>query len=98
MALRWTPGAWSAAVEFEARSHTVVNDMASFEAPGFGLWHAEVGRDWELAGSSLRTFARVENLLDKTYVGSVIVNEGNQRYFEAGPERSAMVGLQWSWR
>jgi iron complex outermembrane receptor protein len=98
MAMRWTPGAWSAAVEFEARSHTVVNDIASFEAPGFGLWHAEVGRDWQLAGSSLRTFARIENLLDKTYVGSVIVNEGNQRFFEAGPERSAMVGLQWSWR
>ena len=30
-------------------------------------------------------FARVENLLDRRYVGSVIVNEGNGRYFECGP-------------
>jgi iron complex outermembrane receptor protein len=97
LALEWTPGPWSAALEFEARSNIVVNDTAAFQAPGFGLWHAELGRDWQLAGSTLRTFARVDNLLDKTYVGSVIVNEGNQRFFEAGPERSALLGLQWNW-
>lgn len=98
LSLRWAPGSWSAALEFEARSDMVVNDTASFHAPGFGLWHAEVGRDWQLGDNRLRSFARVENLLDKTYVGSVIVNEGNSRYFEAGPERAAMFGLQWSWR
>jgi iron complex outermembrane receptor protein len=98
LALRWSPGQWEGGVEFEARSQMVVNDVASFQAPGFGLWHAEVGRSWDLAGSSLRTFARVENLLGKTYVGSIIVNEGNSRFFEAGTERTAMIGLQWNWR
>jgi len=57
-----------------------------------------VGRKWDLGASTLRGFARVENLLDKNYVGSVIVNEGNSRFFESGLERSAMVGLQWQWR
>ena len=37
-------------------------------------------------------------VLDKKYVGSVIVNEANSRYFESGPERSYMAGLQWGWR
>jgi iron complex outermembrane receptor protein len=98
VALQWTPGMWSAALEFDARSHIVVNDLASDHAPGFGLWHAELGHNWQLGDSTLRGFARIANLLDKTYVGSVIVNEGNSRFFEAGPERTAMVGLQWSWR
>ncbi|HUG73864.1 MAG TPA: TonB-dependent receptor [Steroidobacteraceae bacterium] len=98
LALQWTPGMWSAALEFDARSHIVVNDRATNQAPGFGLWNAEVGRNWPLSDSTLRSFARIDNLLDKTYVGSVIVNEGNSRFFEAGPERTAMIGLQWSWR
>ncbi len=96
--LQWTPGPWSTAVEFSASSHLVVNDAATEAAPGYGLVHLEVGRNWDLGSSTLRGFARVENLLDKNYVGSVIVNEGNSRFFESGPERSAMVGLQWQWR
>ncbi len=97
LGVRWSPGAWQAALEFEARSGMVVNDLGTTAAPGFGIWHAELGRNWDLSGSTLRGFARVENLLDKTHVGSVIVNEGNTRFFEAGLPRNAMVGLQWSW-
>lgn len=98
LGLRWSPGSWDTGLQFEARSNMGVNDIAEFYAPGFGLWHAEAGRSWDLGGSTLRTFLRVENLLDKTYVGSIIVNEGNSRFFEAGPERTAMIGLQWNWR
>jgi iron complex outermembrane recepter protein len=96
--LGWTPGPWSAALEFNASSHIVVNDVGTISAPGYGLWSLEAGRDWQLTGSRLRAFARVDNVLDKTYVGSVIVNEGNSRFFESGPDRTVIFGLQWSWR
>ena len=98
LALQWAPGEWNAGLEFEARSNIVANDLATYSTPGFGVWHVELGRNWALPGSALRTFVRVENLLDKTYVDSVIVNEGNSRFFEAGTERTAMIGVQWSWR
>ena len=98
LGLQWSPGLWQAALEFEARSKIVVNDLGADTAPGFGLWHAEIGRNWRLADSTLRGFARIENLLDKTHVGSVIVNEGNSRFFESGLPRTAMAGVQWSWR
>src|SRR5690606_5964730 len=98
LALQWAPGAWQTALEFEARSNMVVNDLRTATAPGFGVWNAEIGRNWQLSGSTLRGFARIENLLDKTYVGSVIINEGNSRFFESGLPRNAMVGVQWSWR
>lgn len=38
-------------------------------------------------------FGRVDNLFDRNYVGSVIVNESNNRYYEPAPERNYGVGL-----
>ena len=34
---------------------------------------------------------RVDNLGDRSYVGTVIVNESNARYFEPGPGRTAYL-------
>jgi iron complex outermembrane receptor protein len=93
-------------VEFAASSAIVVADASPFaistygtdRTAGYGVWNAEAGYDWRLADSDLRGFARVDNLFDKTYVGSVLVNEGNGRYFESAPGRSLMAGLQWRWR
>ena len=72
--------------------------MATERAPGFALLHLEAGRRWALPGGELRAFARMENVLDHAYIGSVIVNDGNGRFYEPGPGRRANVGLQWSWR
>jgi iron complex outermembrane receptor protein len=37
-------------------------------------------------------------VFDLAYVGSVIVNEGNARYFEPAPGRQWLVGLDWRFR
>jgi len=41
---------------------------------------------------------RLDNLLDRQYVGSVIVADGNNRFYEAAPGRSwyAGAGAQYS--
>ena len=39
-------------------------------------------------------FVRIDNLADRKYVGSVIVNEGNGRYYEPSPRRNMTIGLQ----
>lgn len=39
---------------------------------------------------------RVDNLFDKRYVGSVIVNEGNSRFFEPAPGRTWLASLSLS--
>jgi iron complex outermembrane receptor protein len=39
-------------------------------------------------------YVRFDNLTDRNYVGSVIVNEGNGRYFEPSPRRSTTIGVQ----
>ena len=41
-----------------------------------------------------KAFLRGDNLLDRDYAGSVIVNEGNGRSYEPGAGRSIFVGLE----
>jgi iron complex outermembrane recepter protein len=96
--LEWKPAGWSAAVELSGISSLVANDIGTEAAPGHGLVSLEAGHDLLIGRSTVRAFARVENLLDKRYIGSVIVNEGNQRFYETGTERSGMLGFQWQWR
>ena len=45
----------------------------------------------------LSEFLRIDNLLDEVYAGSVIVNEGNGRFYESGTARSFTVGLSASY-
>jgi len=95
--LQYRPGPWQWAAEVVASSDTVVNDLATERAPGYALLNLEAARRWRLAQGTLRAFARIDNVLDQRYIGSVIVNDGNQRYFEPGPDRRYSVGLQWQW-
>ena len=94
-ALRWQSGGWTAAVEVAQMSDIVANDVATEIAPAYALGSAEVAHRWQLGRSGLRMFARVDNLSDRRYIGSVIVNEGNGRFYEPGIGRTVVGGLQW---
>ncbi|KAF1685080.1 TonB-dependent receptor [Pseudoxanthomonas broegbernensis] len=96
--LQWQGTDWQAAVEASGSGAVSANDLGSATAPGHGLLHLEAGRDWSLRAGRLRGFARADNLLDRRHVGSVIVNEGNGRYYEPGPGRSLLLGLEWRLR
>jgi iron complex outermembrane recepter protein len=92
---QWQPRVWQFAAEAVASDATVVNDLATASAPGYTVFNLEASRRWQTAHGTLRGFARVENLFDRSYIGSVIVNDGNGRYYEPGPDRGYTVGLQW---
>ena len=49
-----------------------------------------------LDGGWLELLARVDNLADRRVVASVIVNEGNARFFEPAPGRSLLLSARWS--
>jgi iron complex outermembrane receptor protein len=93
--LQWHGGAWTAAVEAEAMGDVMVNDVGTESAPGHGLLHVEASRRWTTAAGPVRLFARIDNLLDRDHVGSVIVNEGNGRFYEPGAGRGWLLGLEW---
>lgn len=94
--LQWQGQRWEAAAEAQGLGEVTVDDRGSARAPGHGLLHLELARRWELGGDGhLRGFARLDNALDRAHVGSVIVNEGNGRYYEPGLGRSLLLGLEW---
>ncbi len=95
--LRWQAGDREAALDATGVGSVVANDPGDARAPGYLLLGAEFAREWRFGAQSLRGFARIDNLLDKAYVGSVIVNEGNGRFYEPGPGRGLLLGLRWRW-
>ena len=43
--------------------------------------------------AGFKEFARLNNLFNKTYVGSVIVGDSNKRYYEAAAGRNWLLGV-----
>ena len=93
--LQWRRQAWSVAVEGVGVGDVAVNDIASQSAPGYFLLNLEAARSWNIGNGRLRGFVRIDNALDHAHIGSVIVNEGNSRFYEPGPDRSFLVGAEW---
>jgi iron complex outermembrane receptor protein len=88
-------GLGEVALEARALGRTAVNDLNNDFAPGYVLTNLRWIKSWPLAGGRrVELLARVDNLADRTYAGSVIVNEGNGRYFETGAPRTFLLGVR----
>ncbi|MEO7581216.1 MAG: TonB-dependent receptor [Massilia sp.] len=61
-------------------------------APGYGLLNARVQAHQDLGKWRVKQFARLNNLLDRQVVGSVIVGDTNKRFYEAAPGRNWALG------
>ena len=70
--------------------------MNSYFAGGFGL--LALRAQWRLnqGAGRLDLLARIDNQADRRVAGSVIVNEGNSRFFEPAPGRSGLLSARWS--
>ncbi|MBU6260152.1 MAG: TonB-dependent receptor [Burkholderiales bacterium] len=87
--LAWAPASgWQAGLETRAASRVWVNDLNSDAAGGYGIAAAHIGYVARFEHFEIDTLARVDNLFDRRYVGSVIVGDANGRYFEPSPGRS----------
>jgi len=91
--LTWKHAPWgfSATLEAQSRARIYTDDRNSDAAPGY--WVANVRAGFEQASKRWRfsEYARLDNLANRDYVGSVIVNESNSRFFEAAPGRTAYI-------
>ncbi len=97
--LAWTPArGWQGGVEVRRSSAVPVNDSNTDAAPSFTTLALHGGYVFDFDRWTLSATARIDNLLDRRYAGSVIVNEGNGRYFEAAPGRGWVAKLAASYR
>ncbi len=78
---------WSAALEAQHTGKLYVNDANTDAAAAVNLLNARAGWSTALGSWRIETLLRVDNLTDRRYAGSVIVNEANGRFFEPGLPR-----------
>lgn len=98
-ALRWGGNTgWHARVEAQHVGAVPVNHFDDERAPGYTVLGASAGYGWRARGGDGRAFVAVGNLFDREHAGSVIVNEGNRRYYEPAAGRSVTAGFEWRWR
>ena len=98
-ALGWAPPqGWQAGIEGRYLSRLYADDANDAAAPGYVVAALSAGYVKRLGEWELNAYARVDNLFDRHYAGSVIVNESNGRYYEPAPGRSVGMGVGVTYR
>ncbi len=98
--LTWTYAPWGLTTTLEAQNRAKIytDDRNSDSAAGYWVSNLRAGFEQERAHWRFGEFVSVDNLANRHYVGSVIVNESNSRFFEPAPGRTAYVMFNAGWR
>jgi len=100
--LVWKPvSSISMGVEGQYRSKVYVDDSNNARAaPAYAVFNWRTRFEQHVGPWTFHQLLRLDNLFDRQYVGSVIVGDGNGRYYEAAPGRSwyAGAGLEYQFR
>ncbi|HBW8610240.1 TPA: TonB-dependent receptor [Klebsiella pneumoniae] len=89
---------WYAGSDIRYMSDIMANDENTAKAPSWTMVGLTTGYKWSYGRMDMDLFGRIDNLFDREYVGSVIVNESNGRYYEPAPGRNYGIGLNLAWR
>ena len=89
----FAPSAWIE-LQHSHSSGVLVDDTLGTRTDPW--WTADVRVGWSGDVGSLRVapFAGISNLLDRHYIGSVVINAANGRYYEPAPGRYGFLGLR----
>ncbi|EPG9996853.1 TonB-dependent receptor PqqU [Klebsiella pneumoniae] len=89
---------WYAGSDIRYMSDIMANDENTAKASSWTVVGLTTGYKWSYGRMDMDLFGRIDNLFDREYVGSVIVNESNGRYYEPAPGRNYGIGLNLAWR
>jgi len=84
----------TAALEMRAESKAYADDLNSDASPGYTVFNLRAAQEFHAGQGRWMLFARLDNVFDRNYAGSVIVNDGNRRFFEPAAGRRLFVGLR----
>lgn len=93
LAWRHKPDNFSLTLEALGRAHFYVNDANSDAAAGYWVENLHFDLNQQQGTWTFNESLRIDNLTDRAYVGSVIVNESNSRFFEPAPGRTVYAML-----
>ena len=89
-------GAWVEVEETHSSGFTVDDTASTSNAPRTGpWWSTNLRAGWEgtVGSVRLRPFVGFNNVWNRAYVGSVVINAANRRYYEPAPGRNVYVGF-----
>lgn len=81
-------------------SQRYARDDNTAEASGYAVFNWRAAYTHAVGNWEVEPFARIDNLGDREYIGSLIVNGARDRYYEPAPDRQWLVGVgvQYQWR
>ena len=83
-----------AGIEFIQAGRLIANDVNTASANGYATFNMKASHSWAMDSGSLTTYARIDNLTDQRYVGSVIVNQASSQFYEPAPGKNWTLGLR----
>lgn len=89
----WQDDTWLLRTQVNYRGKLWVNDVNSLSAPSVTLLQLDSRWQYDFAHHQWQWWLGVENALDKSYAGAVVVNQANGRSFEPGVPRQWVAGL-----
>lgn len=98
-AVRWGGDVgWHAGMSMDAAGGVTADDAGTLVAPGYATAGADAGYVVDTPRCRIAPFVRIDNLFDRRYIGSVIVDQANGGSFEPAPGRSFWLGVNVSLR
>jgi iron complex outermembrane receptor protein len=91
MTWRDAPLGFSETLETQSRARIYADDRNTESAPGYWLLNYRLGFEQQTSHWHFSEFGRIDNITNRFYIGSVIVNATGSQYFEPAPGRTFLL-------
>jgi iron complex outermembrane receptor protein len=93
-AWKYQPLNFQTALETRFNSKTYVDDRNTDIAGSYAIFNVRASLSQTINKLRITEYARVDNVFDRSYIGSVRVNDTNSRFYEAAPGRNWIAGVK----
>jgi iron complex outermembrane receptor protein len=93
-AWKYQPIGFQTALEMRYNSKVYVNDANTANVSEYTIFSLRGQFRQRLNDWTITEYARIDNIFDEKYVGSVRVNDANSRFYEPAPGRNWIMGIK----
>jgi iron complex outermembrane receptor protein len=94
LAWKYQPMNFQTAVEARYNSKVYVDDTNTDAAPDYTIYSIRGSFQQRQGNWKFTEYARIDNIFDQNYIGSIRVNDTNTRFFEPAPGRNWIMGVK----
>lgn len=91
---KYQPLNFQTALEARYNSKTYINDVNADIAPDYTIYSIRGSFQQQQGNWKFTEYARIDNIFDQSYIGSVRVNDTGSRFFEPAPGRNWIIGVK----